>query len=218
MEPVVFPKSNLERQTREASEMETKSRGSNLLNRKGEWGQNLPPKLTIGEGDADDKRKPERERKRKSSEATTTNKKTDCNTMGDTGPQTMAPAKRMRREATIKSRNSTPPRVQDISKYFQKTERQEHQKRKDENTTQDPLPCHHNSASFDTNYQQQLGVQQILRGKVESNCNSCDEQRLYKEVKKPAEVTVFQTEDKPTQPKITPEEETRNLGPKSNKD
>ena len=132
----------------------------------------------------------------------------------------MAPPKRMRisRAETIKSQSSTPPIEPNISQYFLKTERQGHQKQKDGSTTQDPLPCHQNSASFDQNKQQQLWVQPILRGKVESKCNSCDEPRLYKEVKKPAEVTKFRTEDKQTQPKIPPEEDTRNLGPKSSKD
>ena len=36
MEPLIFTKSNLERQAREASEMEIKARNCNLLNRRGE--------------------------------------------------------------------------------------------------------------------------------------------------------------------------------------
>ena len=132
----------------------------------------------------------------------------------------MAPAKRMRRSRaeTIKSQNSAPPVVPNISKYFLKTDRQGHQKQKDENTTQDPLPCHQNSATFNQIKQQQLGVQSKLRGKVELKGRSSEEPRLYKEVEKQEEVTDIQTKDKQTQQKIPPEEDARNLGPKSRKD
>ena len=44
MEPICFPRSNLLRQATEAMEIE-KDRSKNVINRRGEWGQNLPPKF-----------------------------------------------------------------------------------------------------------------------------------------------------------------------------
>ena len=46
MEIKAYPKSNLARQALEASQIQENGR-QNLLNRKGEWGQNLPPNLCI---------------------------------------------------------------------------------------------------------------------------------------------------------------------------
>ena len=47
MEVVAYPRSNLQRQALEASMIQSKSAGTKLLNRRGEWGQNLPPQLTF---------------------------------------------------------------------------------------------------------------------------------------------------------------------------
>ena len=54
MEPICFPRSNLLRQATEAMEIE-KHRSKNVINRRREWDQNLPPKLSIesNEGDGD---------------------------------------------------------------------------------------------------------------------------------------------------------------------
>ena len=43
MEILAYPRSNLQRQAMEASKIMMMSASSKLLNRKGEWGQNLPP-------------------------------------------------------------------------------------------------------------------------------------------------------------------------------
>ena len=53
MEVLSYEKSNLLRQTREAAKIQMME-GLNLLNRRGEWGQNLPPKLQL-EGEEDTK-------------------------------------------------------------------------------------------------------------------------------------------------------------------
>ena len=60
MEIESFHSTPLSRQTQEASLIEEFS-GDQILNRRGEWGQNLPPKLAID----DDKVKPESQTKRK---------------------------------------------------------------------------------------------------------------------------------------------------------
>ena len=46
MEPLMFPKSPLWRQANEANEID-KHKHLNVINRRGEWGQNLPPKLCV---------------------------------------------------------------------------------------------------------------------------------------------------------------------------
>ena len=48
MEVVAYPRSNLQRQALEASMIQSKSAGAKLLNRRGEWGQNLPPPTDLG--------------------------------------------------------------------------------------------------------------------------------------------------------------------------
>ena len=55
MNIVAYPKTALQRQATEAHHI-TLNENNNLLNRRGEWGQNLPPKLVVeGTDDSNEK-------------------------------------------------------------------------------------------------------------------------------------------------------------------
>ena len=55
MNVVSYPKTALQRQATEAHHI-TLNENNNLLNRRGEWGQNLPPKLVVeGTDDSNEK-------------------------------------------------------------------------------------------------------------------------------------------------------------------
>ena len=47
MEVMTFISMNMQRQTTESVKIQIMSMACELLNRRGEWGQNLPPKLSI---------------------------------------------------------------------------------------------------------------------------------------------------------------------------
>ena len=53
MEPLTWTKSNLVRQATEAYKIEN-STGTTLINRRGEWRNNLPPRLTLCTGEGRD--------------------------------------------------------------------------------------------------------------------------------------------------------------------
>ena len=52
MEVLSFPKTTLMRQATEAWEIRKHGRNSKVINRRGEWGQNLPPRLTVEDSDS----------------------------------------------------------------------------------------------------------------------------------------------------------------------
>ena len=76
MEIISYPKTNLQRQAEEAEQI-LRHESANLLNRRGEWGQNLPPKLSIEDQSQDDKGK--RKTGPRGSDKPKANKRRKCN-------------------------------------------------------------------------------------------------------------------------------------------
>ena len=114
----------LDRQTEEASKIE-EFRGDKILNRRGEWGQNLPPKLSLEDEDkTNPKRKNPREEKqgKRETENATDETPEPKNSGDEEKPADEPPASKKSRKvkkspmgAPISTQNVPPPRSQHLS-------------------------------------------------------------------------------------------------------
>ena len=113
MEIVSYITRNMTRQATESVKIQLMSSTCDLLNRRGEWGQNLPPKLTIDgeDGDYEGKgQKDSRKKKRGEGAAGTVTSKGDDNGGGEGGrPQSQNPMVQVVQEAPIRKKRRLGP-------------------------------------------------------------------------------------------------------------
>ena len=111
MESLGFPKSSLMRQASEAHEIGKASKTSELMNRRGEWGQNLPPRLTLET--EEDVLKPAKKRRAKTQEPQSSGPTDNFGAMPEESRTTLPNKKRKVQE---KTELCPPEQVQDYAR------------------------------------------------------------------------------------------------------